>query len=432
MKLAVKSFIEKMPYPVGWAMSHIPYSWKLGKDYNYFAQQIVESETWDKDQKEAYIISNFKRIFDYAKTHYAFYQELYKEAGVFDLDIKTVEDILKIPVIEKEDLRGTLNQFREGILLNTGGTSGKPFQFYVDNNAFAREWAHMHHIWKIKGYKPTDIKLTLRGRNLGERPYVYNPVYNEFILNTYKTVATYRKELITLFSKHTIKYLHGYPSAIYSFLKEMDSSLSREEIKIVKKNLKCCFLGSEYPVDYMRDYISQEWKLDYISWYGHSEMCILAYDEYQNNNYTPFITYGYTENIEGQLIGTSFHNYNMPLIRYNTGDIIKKASKEEIMIDQFSISQGRNGDYVRDKGGKEIPLTALIFGRHHKIFGMIDFIQVSQATDGEVIFHISTEREYSREELMAAMDLSNLDIDFDFRIIKIPIRTQAGKIKLKI
>ncbi|GAB6008064.1 phenylacetate--CoA ligase family protein [Dysgonomonas reticulitermitis] len=431
-KLFLKSLIEHMPYPVGAAMSYIPFSFRLGKDYKIYENLIQESNQWSDDQKTAYIISNFKRIFNYAKENYLFYQKLYKEAGVFDLEINSLEDISRIPIIEKNDIRNSLNQFKKGMLLNTGGTSGEPFQFYVDKNAFAREWAHMHYIWKLKGYRTTDIKLTLRGRNLGDRSFAYNSVYNEFIVNTYKSVDSYKRELIELFRKHKIKFLHGYPSAVYGFLKEVDEFCNLEEKDIIKKNLQCCFLGSEYPVDYMSKYITEEWKLDYISWYGHSEMCILAYDENKENRYKPFLTYGYTENIEGQLIGTSFHNYNMPLIRYNTSDLIEYQKCYDRSVEYFSISQGRSGDFIRDKKGKEISLTALVFGRHHKIFGMVDYIQVSQETDGLILFHISTKNNYSKEELISAMDLSNLDVEADFEIRESPIKTKAGKIKIKI
>jgi len=68
-----------------------------------------------------------------------------------------------------------------------------------------------------------------------------------------------------------------------------------------------------------------------FSWYGHAEQVILApWCEHTNKNHLwPF--YGYTEILdekdeavkegeEGELIGTSFHSFITPFIRYRTMD----------------------------------------------------------------------------------------------------------------
>ncbi|EIY46551.1 MULTISPECIES: phenylacetate--CoA ligase family protein [Bacteroides] len=433
MRLLLKSIVENIPYSIGHIVKYIPFRYRLGKEYSSFMSLQQESHTWDNVQKERYAVTNFSQIFEYSKVNFPFYQNLYKKAGVFDLKIKRLSDINRIPVISKADIRNHISEFSGNMLLNTGGTSGEPFQFYVDKNAFAREWAHMHSIWFKKGYTPTDLKITLRGKNLRNKSYVYNPVHNEFVVNSYMRVSDYKKDLLNLFNKHKIQYIHGYPSAIYGFLKEIDECTNRQEKSIIAQNLKVCFLSSEFPATYMMEYIKNNWNLDYISWYGHSEMCILAYDENKNNNYFPFITYGFAENVQGHLIGTSFHNFDMPLIRYDTGDLITSNNRENELMTSFQITQGREADYIIDKKGKQIPLTALIFGRHHKIFGMVDYVQVSQKNrSGIVTFYVTTSKRYSTQEMRNAMDLTNIEADFDFKIINLPIRTKAGKIKLKI
>lgn len=433
LQLMLKSVVEHIPYGLGSVFRYIPFNVRLGDEYTKFLNVQADMKNLGQEEKEKYVIFYFSKIFNYAKTHFSFYEDLYRKYEVYDLEITSMEDITKIPVIDKQMIRSHLHEFRGAFLLNTGGTSGEPFQFYVDKNAFAREWAHMHTIWFMKGYKPTDLKLTLRGKNLGTKPYRYNPVHNEYIINSYLKVADYKEILLKLCRKRTIRYLHGYPSAIYGFLKEIDECMSNDEKEDIRRNFKACFLSSEYPAPYMTDYIKQHWNLDWISWYGHSEMCILAYDELKNNQYKPFLSYGLAENVNGHLIGTSFHNFDMPLIRYDTGDLIASENKKGQLMEAFSITHGRNADYIIDKKGKAIPLTALIFGRHHKLFGMINYIQVSQKENGGLVtFIISTSCNYSKEELQQAMDLSNLDIDFDFQIVDKPVKTKAGKVKLKI
>ncbi|MHA7865496.1 phenylacetate--CoA ligase family protein [Flagellimonas marinaquae] len=427
MKSFVKRIVEMVPYSIGSKLVNTPYSLRLGSDYNFFKKLIF---TNDIDGRQ-YVIEHFSKIFEYAKNSIPFYNRLYEEAGVLDLKINSLSDIEKVPIIDKDTLRNHLHDFDGALKLNTGGSSGSPFTFYVDKNAFAREWAHMHYIWSLKDYKYTDLKVTLRGKDLGDKNIVYNPVHNEFIINTYKNVSDFKNEIVSLFNKRTIKYIHGYPSAIYNFLNELDPILSKEEKKIIRSNLKSCFLGSEYPMPHITKYLSTIWNLDYISWYGHSEMCILAYDQNKTNEYQPFHTYGYTEVVDSKLIGTSFHNYDMPLIRYDTGDIVEPTYQENGLIKHFKISQGRNGDYIIDKNHKQIPLTALIFGRHHEVFNFVQFIQISQDSPGVVTFYITT-KETDVEKIKNGLNLKNVDIDFKICRINIPIKTKAGKTLLKI
>ncbi len=427
IKQILKTSVENIPYSIGSKLALIPYSFRLGNEYSSF-RKLIES---NKIHEEQYIIEHFSKIFEYAKNTFLLYEKLYQEAGVSDLKIKSIKDIEKIPVINKEDLRKHLNDFSGALLLNTGGTSGEPFSFFVDKNAFAREWAHMHYIWSLKSYKYTDIKVTLRGKDLGEVNIKYNPVHNEFIINTYKKASGFKDEIISLFEKRKITYLHGYPSAIFNFLNELEPVMSEKEKEILSCNLKACFLGSEFPMPHITEYLQSVWHFDYISWYGHSEMCILAYDENKINEYKPFPTYGFAEVVNSRLIGTSFHNFDMPLIRYDTGDVVEPTYHDNGLLKYFKISHGRNGDYIIDKKNKQIPLTALIFGRHHEAFNFAQFVQVSQSTPGEVIFYVTTD-ETNLQKINNSLNLKNIEIDYKIQRIDMPFKTKAGKVKLKI
>ena len=77
-------------------------------------------------------------------------------------------------------------------------------------------------------------------------------------------------------------------------------------------------------------------------------MCFLAYDESKNNQYKPFFSYGLTENVDGHLVGTSFRNFDMPLIRYDTGDLIASENRKGQLMEAFSITQGRNANALSD------------------------------------------------------------------------------------
>jgi len=432
VNIFLKNLTEKLPYSIGSKFVWVPFQFRLGKQYKIYKKLILQHLNYSEEQKYDFLLDRLRNIYSYSVEHFSFYRELYGQYGFSSLKIIDLKDFEKLPVLNKETFREFTKHVDGYLKLNTGGTSGKPFSFYVDKGAFAREWAHMHYIWQIKNYSPRNIKITFRGKNISEN-IVYNPVHNEFIVNTYKPVKTIYLDFINLLKKCRVEYIHGYPSAIYNFFKELEQIITLEEKSIITEVIISCLLGSEYPASYMTEYLKKVWGFDYISWYGHSEMCILAYDPINTMDYVPMYTYGFPEEVNGHLIGTSFNNYDMPLIRYDTEDMVETIKDKRGLISSFKIKEGRIGDFILDNSGTRIPLTALIYGRHHRIFEYVDFIQVKQEEKGEVVFFITLLNErFSKKKIIENIDLTNIDIDFQIKFLNKPILSSSGKIKLKL
>ncbi len=432
LKKKIKALVERIPYPIGSLMAKIPFAWRLGNEYRRQRKECHHVEDCDESCKERYAIECFRKIFEYACEAFPCYRKLYEQAGVLGSEIKTLPDIARIPTIDKAWARAHFQEFHGAYRLNTGGSSGEPTAFWADKNCWAREWAHMHSIWEILGYDYRDLKLAIRGKNLGRRPFAYNPVHNEYIINTYLNVKDYAPKLEWLFAKRDVKWFHGYPSSIYQFILECEGAFEQEGVRRLFKGVRGLLLSSEFPLPYMKEKFN-EYGLKWISWYGHTEMCILAYDKDCNNRYRPFATYGLAEVVDGHLIGTSFHNFDMPLIRYDTGDLVEATKVSGAgLVEEFAIKEGRSGDFVEDKNGKKIPLTALIFGRHHKAFEVADYVQMGQNETGKATLYVTVRGGGAGGDLADLFDLSNVDLDFEFKVIDKPIRTKAGKLGLRV
>ena len=427
----LKYLAEHIPYSIGKLTAHVPYRLRLGREYSTFRALIERYERASNAERHEYVIARLNAIVRHAQQNIPFYQALYGRSAI---EIRTLADFEALPIISKSDVREYTKHAQGPTLLNTGGSSGEPVSFYIDRNAWAREWAHMHFIWGLRGYKQTDLMATMLGKNLGERLYAYNAVHNEIKINPYTYTQHRAKEILSLFEEFPLRFLQGYPSSIYNFFKVLEVALTDSEMELIRSKVHCCLFSSEYPLPHMVTYLTDVLGLNYISWYGHSEMCILAYDQYNSGKYRPFATYGYAEEVGRTLCGTSFHNYSMPLIRYSTGDIVESRKTDQGTLDYFIVKEGREGDYVDDKAGNRIPLTSMVFGRHHTIFNIADYVQILQTTRGTATFYITFGRRIpiSIGEARSYFDLSNLDLDFNFVFSKEPVRTRAGKLKLKL
>ena len=426
----LKTFLTNVPPWLGVFLAALPFRYRLG--HAYAVHKVNCTKRADK-------IKNFEKVkalVEFAEKEIEFYQCFYRQHGFNSAQLRSFDDLTLIPILTKTDLQEFQFEQRvldanKGIISNTGGTSGQPLKVLLDGDAYAREWAHMHTIWEQLDYKITCLKLTIRGMDLGGKPLKYNFIHNEFQVNAYCEFPLVIEALTRTLTRYKIEYLHGYPSGIYEFIKQLEQR-APDLLAQLSAGLKGVFFGSEYPAPVYREYIEETLKVATISWYGHTEMTVLAREMSTPYVYFPFQSYGYTEAVEidgkHHLIGTSIHNKLGPLIRYDTGDLIEPLTYQDELLESFKIAQGRIGEFVTDKNGRNISLTALIFGRHHELFGYADFIQVQQLTSGQLTIFVTS----SNPHLQCADYFNNVGIDMDiiFKIVTQPFKTPAGKVPL--
>jgi len=430
-KVWLKNLVKELPAPLAQGLAKVPYELKLGRSYCEAARLVDHSRSWNEKQLEGYLIERLNHIVQFAQSNFPFYRDLY---GSKTITVATLEDFAALPIIDKPMARRLAKETSGYMQVNTGGTSGEPLSLWIDKSSWAREWAHMHSIWSQRGYKQSSTMLTMLGKDLGTRATKFNAVHNEVLINPYIPAQTYINELLAVIRERSPRFMQSYPSSAYNFFREVESSGSIELITALKTSLKTLLLSSEFPLPYMRDYFEKSWGLTCISWYGHSEMCVLAEDINCNNEYTPLQTYGYVEESAGKLLGTSMHNFDMPLIRYDTGDCIEGKHHENGVLHQFSVQEGREGDYILDEAGRNIPATALIFGRHHAAFDLAKFVQFYQPMDGELVALITGDESaiLTDMELEKLFNFENVDVKFGVEFLQKPLTTARGKAPLLV
>ena len=441
MLSTVKRIGQTIPEPVGRVMAHVPFAWRLGRCYAQSKREIAQFKTWGSEARRAFIFERVKRIVHYAAGNNSFYRDFYAKHG-FSVDkLRSFDDIQQIPIVTKADLQqydleSRSNRQAGRLRVNTGGTSGEPLEFYLNRRAFAKEWAHMHRIWARLGYVQTDLKLTFRGKKLGPKVVKYNAVHNEFVVNAYADPAKISKAILDLVNKRHIKFIHGYPSTVYEFARYCDEHAPALSTAL-QSTLHGILLGSEFPAPVYRNLIESKFRAPTLSWYGHSEMAVLA-DEPEKHVYAPMQTYGYCEavkdsNGEFRLVGTSYDNVASPFIRYDTGDHVLPESDNH-PLERFRIASGRVGEYIVDAHGHRISLTALVFGRHHEVFRFARFVQVRQERPGEATILVTMPPGHGASEVDVSdgFDKNDVAIRFDFEVRNEPVRSSAGKVPLLV
>lgn len=392
--------------------------------------------------KKRWILARVRKIVAFAERSNLFYQDYYKSLGYNSKDLNSYDDLKDIPIVTKSMIKEQHSKWMKPVkgynTSNTGGTSGHPLKFLVSSVQGIRERYYMSKIWEQIGISPRDYRAVFRGINLEGKPWMYKPEYDAFFINAYSSFEHVYRDYIKLFNKYNFSVLHGYPSSIYLFaslcLQDRYSALRTA----INKNLKGILLGSEYPAPTYRSVIEKAFPFPSISWYGHSEMVILAREKEEPFLYFPFHSYGFTEAIktasgETHLVGTCYDNYATPFIKYDTEDSITPVETKEGLLQSFQIDNGRVGEYVLNRRGEKVSLTALIFGRHHKAFEIADFVQISQKEAGCATIHLTTNQQFPEDQKMLDLfDFSDTNMSFSVCIREKPIVTTSGKVPLLI
>jgi phenylacetate-CoA ligase len=142
-------------------------------DRKYFQEEI---ETLSKSWLQALQLERLKAMVERVYAQNAFYRRLYDEAGVKPSDIRRLEDIQKLPFLEKKTVReaypygmalapiGTEGGALE--LHATSGTTGKSVPVFATKKDIQR-WAELNarELW-MTGFRPGDVLLNCYGYGL--------------------------------------------------------------------------------------------------------------------------------------------------------------------------------------------------------------------------------------------------------------------------
>lgn len=288
----------------------------------------------------------------------------------------------------------------------TSGTSGRPLKFIMPKNRYITEMAFVTRIWQKIGWN-FSRRANIRTISLPKgRDYMINPISKEILFDSFKMNGQYAKLMCRVMRKYRVDTLYTYPSAAYQFLKICE----REGVDV--SFIKYALLTSERVTPEQYEYIYNKLGIIVSSFYGHSEKLILA-GSYGESKYILEPAYGFSELIDeegkdvlaigeiGELVGTTFYNRFMPLLRYKTGDFAEYGGD---IIDTDGVRKNMLNSIIgrRDKSliyridGTFTSDTALTL--HGKFYEHIDGLQFIQTKKGYVEVLLIKNSQYTQED----------------------------------
>ena len=275
------------------------------------------------------------RLLGHAYDTVPFYRERFQALGLRPQDVHSPADFACIPVLTKEGLRTQRSRLLSSAgpgrisAMATSGSSGDPLTVIRDRNSTA-----YHRAAKYRGHRWFGIDIGTREARLWGVPvdlptrmqeWVKDLVMNRIRASAYKLDEgnLYRFYLRTVRSRPV--YLFGYTSLVYEFAR----FILAEGLDGRNLELKAAIVTSETLHDFQREAIEAALGCPAVNEFGCTETGIIAFQCPQGGMHVP-VEAVYVE-IEpdnltgspdlGRVILTDLHNYAMPIIRYDVGDL---------------------------------------------------------------------------------------------------------------
>ena len=407
----------------------------------------LEKTQWlNEEQLRAIQLNRLQKLVRHCYRTVPFYRQLMEKMELVPDDIRTLDDIRLFPIITKHSVLADPQSFLSikypGWLLHrahTGGTTGTPM--YVHRNPFSIgvEHAFVRRQWDWAGIGFRDRCAYLTGRVIVPpqrtegRLYVYDPFLKELILSTYHLSAHTAQSYLEIMQKYRIRALVGYPSSVFLLARTcLDLGM---DIK-----LHAVLTSSETITDTARNTISRAFGCQVFDFYGAAErVCYIhtcehgSYHVIPEYGLTELVPEGHADDCRCRVIATGFWNFAMPLIRYDTGDVVVKSNERcpcGRACPVVRSIEGRQGDIIRTPSQRQLgcALLGVLCGTGNVVESQIIQNQLDRIT----IEYVPSPR-FSAEDLNSFQKLISIHLPEELKVELKQVhsiqKTRSGKLR---
>lgn len=424
-------------------MRPIPRHVMLGSGFHAFFQELNKTQWYKPERLKKWQESKLRALIKHAYHNVPYYHKIFKERNIRPGEIKTAEDLRKLPILTKDDVR---NHFSELVAANAGefkygigmtsGSTGNPLTFYLDQQNREIEYATL---WRQRRWANVDLDsriASLRGfrgnlRSIsfqsGKPRWKFNALSKELEFNIFGLDKETLKTQIQQLAKFRPCLIEGYPSAIELFAKY----ILKHDIKSVSP--VAVQTSSETLSKHQRAVIEEAFNCKVYDWYGQSEYVVAAGECPEGNHH--IVESGIVEFIKdgervsqgeiGEIIGTGLYNYSMPFIRYRITDLGKYSKRKCSCGRGLPIVQsieGRVYDSILTPDGRIHTGVSVAYYWEKEIVPFtpnVEHVHIVQKSKNKLLIEIVKKEGYSESETQAILiglkSLLGSEIQIEFK-----------------
>ena len=364
-----------------------------------FSRELDRHLTVSPDELEALQFNKYRDLVQYAYRNVPFYRTRFHEHGFHPDQLRSRDDLFRIPILTRTHLRDQLSQITASGIpprrlkrSTTGGTTGKPVETYLD-----RRVPHAALGWRMLswwGFGPA-VNMGVVWREPGEgglRRFagrVRNWPVKQVRLDASQITAKKMDHFVRACNHKDIPILHGYTGALLHLARHVEKSGSPWRPRLVWATCaplsapQRMYLGSVFNAPVLDQYGSCE-----VYWIGgqcpESGRNLHVFSdsrhiEIVNGSHSPCPV-----GEVGEMLVTDLENRAFPIIRYAIGDrgrLLKEKCSCGISLPLMAPVQGKTVDVIHLPDGTAITDMNVIFDRYPST---VRGFQVHQDREGKL------------------------------------------------
>lgn len=394
----------------------------------------------------------FKKIFEYAREKSPFYRDIYTKAGVMDLEIKSWEDVEKVPIVDKDIMRQYSFEMlttcdtnnNDVVTCSTSGSTGEPFKLAYSKFANTAAYFRVLYVmWKVAKYNPLK-KITLLSK------YDYNDKFkvenNIGILHKVQNyLGLFKRDIVSIFETPKViveKLLESKPYILYSSSSAVDIAANYIIENNIKIHIPYILLIAE-PVSEEQYYKFRKcFNANIIDIYGAQESPTIGFDVnkrgcfhlFPNSSIIEFINCQETENgRKGTIVVTNTINTVQPFIRYNLKDYADVINKKEFGVTEIGPIVGRLSDVLTFPDGSKLfhYCISQLYGNFHEAKQYKLYQNALEPIELHIVPNKDIEDEVVIKEALRRWNTKYPQYDIVIKIVdNLPIDPKTGKFKV--
>ncbi len=307
-------------------------------DFLPYLQQLEQSQWWSPEQIRALQDAKLRRLIAHVYDHVPFYRQVMDERGLTPADIQTVDDLVKLPIVDKKvltkyydtTLRDHSIPRKHLIHATSSGSTAERLHYWTTKAQKAKKWAGLFRWWEMVGYEFGDSYVTFQlAPNQGFKNWPLVGQLEWLLLRhhwlsaqemTDDVLARYIEDL----RSWQPKLFRSYASTVYYLARRMNE-------RGLQVTIPAILTTGETLTDHMRETIEQAFAPGRVfNEYGGDGMQIAAECEMHRGLHINAETYiveiikdgkRASEGELGEVVLTNLEATATPFIRYNIHDV---------------------------------------------------------------------------------------------------------------
>jgi len=412
--------------------------WMMTRETRRQLDDLRESQWLSPQAMRELQEEKLRRLVQHAYQHVPYYRDRMKALSIGPDDVRTLDDLAKLPFLTKNDVRKHLyfdimsdnHDKNEVLKVTTSGSTGEPFVCFVDREQLEFRWAATLRAQEWTGYRFGDRSLRLWHQTLGmSKTQVARELADAFLsrrkfIPAYEMSEANLNEFVRAIEEFQPVLLDGYAESfnfLAQYLKE------HGKINVTPKGI---ISSAQTLPEGSRKIIEEAFGCKVFDKYGSREFSGIAY-ECEAHAGHHVVGEGYVVEVLkdgrpakpgeiGEVVITDLNNYCLPFIRYRIGDLAEAVDPAQPCtcgrgLPRLGKIEGRVQSIIIGARGQYVPGT--FFAHVLKDYDhAIRQFQIVQSERGAIAFHVVKGKRFSDETLSAVLKILHQFLGEEMRI----------------